>query len=53
MQANSELADGYLRRVYVASARRATRSLLRAVGIFLLAVGGICLAIVALGWAAA
>ena len=53
MHAENELANGYLRRVYIASARRATRSLLRALGIFLLAAGGICVAIAALGWAAA
>ena len=46
------LADGYLRRVWVAAARRSARGLLRAVGAVLVAVGMMCVALAVLGWLA-
>lgn len=53
MRVTSDIDDDYLRRVHLAGVRRATRSLLRALGAFLIATGMVSLALVALGWAAA
>ena len=50
MHANTDVASGYLRRVYLASARRATRTLIRAVGVLMAVAGVVSLAIAALGW---
>jgi len=52
MQETSMLADGYLRRVWFAAARRSARSLLRAVGAVLLAFGAVGVGLALLGWIA-
>ena len=51
--ATDDIDAGYLRRVYLASARRQTRSLLRALAVFLLVAGVVSLGIAALGYVAA
>ena len=43
------LSRGYLRRVYAASARRAVRGMARALAVFLVVAGLVCVAVAGLG----